>query len=75
MKQNKMKLSFKSYFEPTPKLVRKIADSILAGATLTSTFTFIMDYKKVAMIVMVVSVVAKILSNFLSDDTETINQE
>lgn len=70
-----MKLSFKSYFEPTPKLVRKIADSLLAGATLASTFTFIMDYQKVAISIMVVSVVAKILSNFLSDEDITENQE
>lgn len=73
--EKKIKFGWYEYFKPTPKLVRKIADSILAGATLASTFTFIMDYKKVAMIIMVVSVVAKILSNFLSDDTETINQE
>lgn len=75
MKKQKMKLSFKSYFEPTPKLVRKIADSLLAGATLASTFTFIMDYQKVAISIMVVSVVAKILSNFLSDEDITENQE
>lgn len=75
MKKQKMKISFKSYFEPTPKLVRKIADSLLAGATLASTFTFIMDYHKVALSIMVISVVAKVLSNFLSDEDITKNQE
>jgi hypothetical protein len=65
-----MKFSWKGYFDPTPKIIRKIADSILAGATLASTFTFIMDYKNVAITIMIVSVLAKVLSNFLSDDTE-----
>lgn len=64
-----MKFSWKGYFEPTPKSIRKVADSILAGATLASTFAVMNDYPKLATSIMVISVVTKVLSNFLTDDT------
>ena len=63
-----MKFSWKGYWEPTPKGIRKIADSILAGATLGSTFAAMSDHPKLATGVMIAAVVAKILSNFLTDD-------
>lgn len=75
MKRRPVKLSWKSYWQPTPKGIRKLADSILAGATLASTFTFVYDYKKVAITILIVSVVAKIFSNFLTDDTNNIDNQ
>jgi hypothetical protein len=63
-----MKFSWKGYWSPTPKSIRKIADSILAGATLASTFAVMNDYPKLATWIMVISVVAKVLSNFFTDD-------
>lgn len=65
-----MKLSWKGYWKPTPKNIRKIADSILAGATLASTFAVMNDHPKLATWVMVTSVVTKVLSNFLTDDNQ-----
>ena len=65
-----MKFSWKGYWEPTPKGIRKIADSILAGATLASTFAVMNDHPKLATAVMITAVIAKILSNFLTDDTQ-----
>jgi hypothetical protein len=67
-----MKLSWKGYWKPTPKNIRKAADSLLGAATLASTFSYVLDHPKLGLIVMVVAVVTKIISNFLSDD-ETIN--
>jgi hypothetical protein len=67
-----MKLSWKGYWKPTPKNVRKVADSLLGAATLASTFSAIYDHPKLGTIVMIIAVVTKIVSNFLSDD-ETIN--
>jgi hypothetical protein len=64
-----MKLSWKGYWKPTPKNVRKVADSILAGATLASTFAMVNDYPHLAITIMIISVVAKIISNFLTDET------
>lgn len=64
-----MKFSWKGYWEPTPKSIRKLADSILAGATLASTFAVMNDHPKLATWVMIISVVAKIASNFFTDET------
>ena len=64
-----MNFTWKGYWEPTPKGIRKIADSVLAGATLGSTFAAMNDHPKLATAVMIISVVAKILSNFFTEDT------
>ena len=64
-----MKFSPKGYWAPTPKNVRKLADSILAGATLASTYAVLNDHPKLATAIMVISVIAKIASNFFTDDT------
>lgn len=63
-----MKFSWKGYWKPTPKGIRKIADSLLAGATLASTFAIMNDHPKLATWIMVISVVAKIASNFFTDE-------
>jgi len=63
-----MKFTLKGYWQPTPKGIRKLADSLLAGATLASTFAMMNDHPKLAVIVMVISVVAKMLSNFFTDE-------
>lgn len=68
-----MKFSFKGYWQPTPKSIRKLADSILVGSTFISTYSYANDNPKIATIVMIVSVVAKIVSNFLTDETNTNN--
>lgn len=65
----KFKLSSKSYWQPTPKNIRKFADSLLAGAMTVSTFAFINDHANIATVVMIVAGVAKFLSNFFTDDT------
>jgi hypothetical protein len=64
-----MKFSLKGYWAPTPKSIRKAADSILAGATLASTFAVMNDYPKLATAIMVISVIAKIASNFFTEDS------
>lgn len=64
-----MKFSPKGYWAPTPKKIRKLADSILAGATLASTYAVMNDHPKLATAIMIVSVIAKIASNFFTDDT------
>ena len=48
-----MKFSLSGYWEPTPKKIRKIADAILATATLISTYSFFNDNKGFALSVMI----------------------
>lgn len=63
-----MKFTMKGYWEPTPKKIRKAADSILAGATLASTYAVANDHPKIATAIMITSVVCKIVSNFFTED-------
>jgi hypothetical protein len=65
-----MKFCLNSYWAPTPKKIRKIADSLLASAMLVSSFAFVNDYKTIAIVVMITTGVAKFVSNFFADDTE-----
>jgi len=63
-----MKFSWKGYWKPTPKNVRKAADSLLGAATLASTFGYVYDHPKFSITLMIISVITKIVSNFLSED-------
>lgn len=64
-----MKFSWKGYWGPTPKGIRKIADALLAGAMTVSTIGFVNDYKTISIVVLIVAGVAKFLSNFFTEDT------
>jgi hypothetical protein len=63
-----MKFSWEGYWKPTPKGIRKIADSILASAMCMATYSFFGDYKQFALIVMIVAGASKFVSNFFTDD-------
>ena len=67
-----MKFSLKGYWEPTPKNIRKFADSLLAGAMTVSTFSFVNDYHTIAYAVLIIAGIAKFISNFFVDDQETL---
>lgn len=63
-----MKFKLKGYWEPTPKKIRKLADSILAGATFASTFAIMNNHPTIATVIMIISVIAKIFSNFFTEE-------
>lgn len=65
-----MKFGIKHYWHPTPKCVRKIADSLSAGALAVSSYAFMSDYKIVAYIVLACAFVGKFLSNLFADEPE-----
>jgi ABC-type transport system involved in cytochrome c biogenesis permease subunit len=65
-----MKYSWKGYWKPTPKSMRKAADSILAGAMTVATFSFMIDYKGLSLAIMIIAGVSKILSNFFTNENE-----
>ena len=64
-----MKFSWKDYWKPTPKGIRKLADALLAAAMTVSTFAMINDYPKLAGIIMITAGIAKFFSNFFTDET------
>jgi len=63
-----MKFFLKGYWEPTPKNIRKFADSLLAAAMTVSTFSFVNNYYTIAYTVLIVAGVAKFLSNFFVEE-------
>jgi hypothetical protein len=65
-----MKFGIKHYWSPTPKKIKKIADSLSAAALAVSAFSFVSDYKIVAYIILASAFVGKFLSNLFTDDTE-----
>lgn len=61
-----MKFSWKEYWAPTPKKIRKIADAVVAAATFSGTLLSLNDNVKVGTAIFVSGFFAKILSNFFS---------
>ena len=65
----KFKLNLASYWAPTPKKIRKIADSILAASVTIASFAAFSDHTKLATGVMIIAAIAKFISNFFTDET------
>lgn len=65
-----MKFGIKHYWSPTPKSVRKFADSLSAAALAVSSYAFMTDYKVVAYIVLASAFVGKFVSNLFADETK-----
>jgi hypothetical protein len=63
-----MKFGISEYWKPTPKKVRKFADSLSVAALAASTIGFAQDYKVVAYVTLSSAFVGKFLSNLFSDD-------
>jgi hypothetical protein len=63
-----MKLQRKGYWKPTPKKIRKIADSLLAATTFGATMTVLNGMPVLGTILFVIGVVAKFVSNFVAED-------
>jgi hypothetical protein len=65
-----MKFGIKHYWAPTPKSIRKFADSLSAGALAVSSYAFMTDYKVVAYIVLATAFIGKFISNLFTDETK-----
>lgn len=62
------KVSWKKYYEPTPKNVRKFADSVLAASVFAGGYaTYIESKPWVGFVIIGVGALAKFASNFLTD--------
>ena len=66
-----MKFGINHYWSPTPKSVRKVADSLSAGALAVSSYAFMTDYKVVAYIVLATAFVGKFVSNLFADEPKS----
>lgn len=63
-----MKFSWFGYWKPTPVLIRKLADSILASCLFMGTYSFANNNDNFAFTIMVIGGIAKLISNFFSND-------
>jgi hypothetical protein len=63
-----MKFGLKEYMKPTPKKVRKVADSLSAAALAASGFAFSGDHKVVAYTILASAFLGKFLSNLFSEE-------
>lgn len=63
-----MKFGLKEYMKPTPKKIRKVADSLSAAAIAASAFTFTADHKIAAYVILVSAFIGKFLSNLFSEE-------
>jgi hypothetical protein len=63
-----MKFGWKRYFEPTPKRMRILGDSLAAAGTFGASIVILNGHPLVGTIIMVIGVVGKFISNFFSDE-------
>jgi hypothetical protein len=65
-----MKFGLSEYWKPTPKKIRKIADSISAGALAVSSYSFAQNYKEVAFGILALAFIGKFASNLFSEEKD-----
>ena len=64
----KKKFNWKGYYEPTPKLFRKVGDSLMIAGSMISGAAIYNDNDIVAMICLYVGVFGKFMTNFFTDE-------
>ena len=65
-----MKFGWKHYFEPTPKRVRLLGDSLAAAGTFGAGISILNGHPIVGTTIKVVAVIGKFISNFFTDVVE-----
>lgn len=65
-----MKFSWKGYWQPTPKGIRKIADALLAGCLTLAGFAASANHPILGITIAVIGGVSKFVSNFFTDNEE-----
>jgi len=63
-----MKFNWNGYWKPTPKKIRKLADAIIAATTFSGSLVVLNGDAKVGTVIFVIGFIAKILSNFFTED-------
>lgn len=60
---------FKSYWQPTPVIWRKLGDSLLAAGTMAQTYTLVSGNDKYMQWVVICCIVGKFITNFVGEIT------
>lgn len=60
----------KRYWKPTPKLFRKIGDTLLACSTMIAGYSIYSGYEWTAIVAITSGVIGKFLTNFTQEDEQ-----
>lgn len=63
-----MKFSWNGYWKPTPKKIRKAADAVVSACTFAGGLTSLNGHPVVGTIIFVIGFLAKIFSNFFTEE-------
>jgi len=64
----KTKFGYRQYFRPTPRMFRRLGDSLLMASTFALGYSIISEHKVVAIICLIIGIMGKFLTNFFSED-------
>jgi hypothetical protein len=63
-----MKFKWSGYWKPTPKKIRKIADSIVAASTFSGSIVVLNGHPLLGTIIFVLGFISKMTSNFFQEE-------
>ena len=63
-----MAFGLKQYFQPTPKRIRILGDSLASASTAVSAYAIFNDMKVLAAVVIISGWAGKFITNFFTDD-------
>lgn len=67
MKHRNYKVSFKSYFKPTPQRIKQIGNALFTTAVALSTFSYVLKNETAGMVIFAVGAVGKFLTEFFEE--------
>lgn len=65
---NNLKFGYKEYFKPTPKLLRKLGDTLLACSMFITAFGVIEKLTWLPIASLAIGFIGKFLTNFFTED-------
>jgi hypothetical protein len=66
----KIKFKVKSYYQPTPKKMRKIGDALLGASQFMTGYSIVMDEKWLAFTCIAIGTIGKFMTNFFVEEEE-----
>ena len=66
----KIKFKIKSYYQPTPKKMRKIGDALLGASQFLTGYSIVMDEKYLAFTCIAIGTIGKFMTNFFVEEEE-----
>lgn len=66
----KIKFKVKSYYQPTPKKMRKIGDALLGASQFMTGYSIVMEEKWLAFTCIAIGTIGKFMTNFFVEEEE-----